>query len=147
VERPAVRETIAEESGFEEIAGRSPALRKALSLTQRLVVRACTGPRELHAERAPRSSHQGGTGMDGRTRALLRRVVTGVAAVIALAVCGPARAADQPNIVIIWGDDIGQTNVSAYSMGLMGFHTPNIDRVAKEGISGCRRKTRRSPSC
>jgi len=39
-----------------------------------------------------------------------------------------------PNIVIIWGDDIGQTDVSAYSMGLMGFHTPNIDRIAKEGM-------------
>src|SRR5271169_6650598 len=46
-----------------------------------------------------------------------------------------AKAAEkQPNIVIIWGDDIGQTDVSAYSMGLMGFHTPNIDRVAKEGM-------------
>ena len=40
----------------------------------------------------------------------------------------------QPNIVIIWGDDIGQSNVSAYSHGLMGFKTPNIDRVAKEGV-------------
>jgi len=39
-----------------------------------------------------------------------------------------------PNIVVIWGDDIGLTDVSAYSMGLMGFHTPNIDRVAKEGM-------------
>ena len=47
----------------------------------------------------------------------------------------PVAAADQkPNIVIIWGDDIGQTDVSAYSMGLMGFQTPNIDRVAKEGM-------------
>ena len=45
-----------------------------------------------------------------------------------------AAAAKKPNIVIIWGDDIGQTDVSAYSMGLMGFHTPNIDRVAKEGM-------------
>ena len=45
-----------------------------------------------------------------------------------------ASAAKQPNIVIIWGDDIGQTDVSAYSMGLMGFRTPNIDRVAKEGM-------------
>jgi arylsulfatase A-like enzyme len=46
-----------------------------------------------------------------------------------------ANAADtKPNIVIIWGDDIGQTDVSAYSMGLMGFRTPNIDRVAKEGM-------------
>jgi arylsulfatase len=40
----------------------------------------------------------------------------------------------KPNIVIIWGDDIGQSDVSAYTMGLMGFHTPNIDRVAKEGM-------------
>jgi arylsulfatase A-like enzyme len=40
----------------------------------------------------------------------------------------------KPNIVIIWGDDIGQTNVSAYSMGVMGYKTPNIDRVAKEGV-------------
>jgi len=39
-----------------------------------------------------------------------------------------------PNIVIIWGDDIGQSNVSAYSMGLMGYQTPNIDRVAREGM-------------
>ena len=46
----------------------------------------------------------------------------------------PAQSTKQPNIVIIWGDDIGQTDVSAYSMGLMGFHTPNIDRVAKEGM-------------
>jgi len=40
----------------------------------------------------------------------------------------------KPNIVIIWGDDIGQSDISAYSMGLMGFHTPNIDRVAREGM-------------
>ena len=40
----------------------------------------------------------------------------------------------QPNIVVIWGDDIGITDVSAYSMGLMGFHTPNIDRIAHEGM-------------
>jgi arylsulfatase A-like enzyme len=43
-------------------------------------------------------------------------------------------AGKKPNIVIIWGDDIGQSDVSAYSMGLMGFHTPNIDRVAHEGV-------------
>jgi arylsulfatase len=45
-----------------------------------------------------------------------------------------ARAPRKPNIVVIWGDDIGQSDVSAYSMGLMGFRTPNIDRVAKEGM-------------
>jgi arylsulfatase len=46
----------------------------------------------------------------------------------------PAPAGKKPNILVIFGDDIGQTNVSAYSMGLMGYRTPNIDRVAKEGM-------------
>jgi len=46
----------------------------------------------------------------------------------------PAAAADKkPNIVIIWGDDIGGFNISAYNMGMMGYKTPNIDRIAKEG--------------
>lgn len=44
------------------------------------------------------------------------------------------QAKKKPNIVIIWGDDIGQSNISAYSMGMMGYRTPNIDRVAKEGM-------------
>ncbi len=43
-------------------------------------------------------------------------------------------AQDKPNILVIWGDDIGQSNVSAYTMGLMGYRTPNIDRVANEGM-------------
>jgi len=45
-----------------------------------------------------------------------------------------AQAADKPNILIIWGDDIGQSNISAYTMGMMGYRTPNIDRIAKEGM-------------
>jgi arylsulfatase A-like enzyme len=40
----------------------------------------------------------------------------------------------KPNILVIWGDDIGQTNLSCYSHGVMGYHTPNIDRLAKEGM-------------
>ena len=40
----------------------------------------------------------------------------------------------QPNILVIWGDDIGQGNISAYTKGLMGYRTPNIDRVANEGM-------------
>jgi arylsulfatase A-like enzyme len=40
----------------------------------------------------------------------------------------------KPNIIIIWGDDIGISNLSCYSDGLMGYQTPNIDRVAKEGM-------------
>src|SRR5262245_26536998 len=39
----------------------------------------------------------------------------------------------RPNILVIWGDDIGVHNVSAYSHGIMGYRTPNIDRVAREG--------------
>ncbi len=42
--------------------------------------------------------------------------------------------AGTPNILIIWGDDIGISNVSAYSNGLMGYRTPNIDRIADEGV-------------
>ncbi len=40
---------------------------------------------------------------------------------------------DKPNILVIWGDDIGISNLSCYSHGLMGYQTPNIDRLAKEG--------------
>ncbi|MFT5050643.1 MAG: arylsulfatase A-like enzyme [Chlamydiales bacterium] len=40
---------------------------------------------------------------------------------------------DKPNILIIWGDDIGYWNVSAYNHGMMGYKTPNIDRIAREG--------------
>ena len=46
----------------------------------------------------------------------------------------PPPPGQRPNIVIIWGDDIGLSDVSAYSQGLMGFRTPNIDRVAREGV-------------
>ncbi len=45
-----------------------------------------------------------------------------------------AKAADKPNILVIWGDDIGQFNISAYNMGMMGYKTPNIDRIAREGV-------------
>jgi arylsulfatase len=39
----------------------------------------------------------------------------------------------KPNIVVIWGDDVGWFNISAYNMGMMGYETPNIDRIAKQG--------------
>ncbi len=42
--------------------------------------------------------------------------------------------AEKPNILVIWGDDIGITNLSCYSDGLMGYRTPNIDRIANEGM-------------
>jgi arylsulfatase len=43
------------------------------------------------------------------------------------------QASKKPNILIIWGDDIGQFNVSAYNRGMMGYRTPNIDKIAQEG--------------
>jgi arylsulfatase A-like enzyme len=45
----------------------------------------------------------------------------------------PVTAQDKPNILVIWGDDVGWFNISAYNMGIMGYRTPNIDRIAKEG--------------
>jgi arylsulfatase A-like enzyme len=45
-----------------------------------------------------------------------------------------AQAADKPNILVIWGDDIGYWNISRYSLGMMGYATPGIDRIANEGV-------------
>ncbi|MBH0111368.1 arylsulfatase [Novosphingobium sp. YJ-S2-02] len=45
-----------------------------------------------------------------------------------------ASATSRPNILVIWGDDIGWSNVSAYGQGVMGYRTPNIDRIGREGI-------------
>ncbi|MGH8610238.1 MAG: hypothetical protein ACREX9_23380 [Gammaproteobacteria bacterium] len=45
-----------------------------------------------------------------------------------------AHAVDKkPNILILWGDDVGYWNISAYNQGMMGYKTPNIDRLAEEG--------------
>src|SRR5262249_46601349 len=65
-----------------------------------------------------------------------------LAASVAASVAGPGTVAQaqqppsgrRPNILVIFGDDIGQTNISAYSFGLMGYKTPNIDRIAREGM-------------
>ena len=56
------------------------------------------------------------------------------AAATLLCAVAQIQAADKkPNILVIWGDDIGIHNISAYNLGLMGYKTPNIDRIAKEG--------------
>jgi arylsulfatase A-like enzyme len=65
-------------------------------------------------------------------------VVSGLALVtfVATFVAEPVQAkppAKKPNILVIWGDDIGYWNISAYNQGMMGYKTPNIDRIAKEG--------------
>ena len=48
--------------------------------------------------------------------------------------CVQAQTAKKPNILVIWGDDIGIENISYYNRGMMGFETPNIDRIANEGV-------------
>ena len=55
-------------------------------------------------------------------------------AVLLAGFAGPISAQDKPNILVIWGDDIGRSNISAYTMGMMGYRTPNIDRIADEGL-------------
>src|SRR5215469_4853000 len=70
--------------------------------------------------------------------------LTAVTLWAALFAAGTSNAADsqtpssgasgkKPNILVIWGDDIGWSNISAYNHGMMGYKTPNIDRIAKEG--------------
>ena len=65
---------------------------------------------------------------------LITLIVLFVAAATWLAGPAVAQAAKKPNILVIWGDDIGQSNISAYTMGLVGYRTPNIDRIANEGM-------------
>ena len=56
-------------------------------------------------------------------------------AIAALALsAGGTFAQEKPNILVIWGDDVGQSNISAYTFGLVGYRTPNIDRIASEGM-------------
>jgi len=57
-----------------------------------------------------------------------------VAVSLLLFFTGHVSAAERPNILVIFGDDIGIWNISRYSMGQMGYQTPNIDRIANEGI-------------
>ena len=57
-----------------------------------------------------------------------------LAAVMVMGATPLVNAAEKPNILVIWGDDIGQSNISAYTRGLVGYKTPNIDRIAHEGI-------------
>ena len=56
-----------------------------------------------------------------------------VALMLPLAAIPAGAAEKQPNILVIWGDDIGQFNISAYNQGMMGYRTPNIDSIAKDG--------------
>src|SRR5687768_13443624 len=57
-----------------------------------------------------------------------------LAILAALTPLGAFAQDDKPNILVIWGDDIGIPQISAYTRGLMGYQTPNIDRIANEGM-------------
>jgi len=57
------------------------------------------------------------------------------AALLLLPAYSEAQPQDRPNVLVIWGDDIGTTNISYNNRGLMGYRTPNIDRIAEEGLS------------
>jgi len=69
------------------------------------------------------------------TRKLRQVPLLAAVALATLMIAGIGHAADtkKPNILVIWGDDIGQFNVSAYNMGMMGYTTPNIDSIGKQG--------------
>ncbi len=72
--------------------------------------------------------------------ALRRLAVYGLTLIAGMLGAQPASAqtdaaAKKPNILVIWGDDIGTTNISFNNRGMMGYQTPNIDRIAKEGLS------------
>jgi len=63
------------------------------------------------------------------------RVRAGWAVLLLFAMAAPAWAQDKkPNIVVIWGDDVGRDNLSVFTKGMMGYRTPNIDRIASEGM-------------
>jgi len=62
------------------------------------------------------------------------RLLLGVVITLGLTGGSALAQAKKPNILVIWGDDVGQSNISAYTRGMMGYHTPNIDRIANEGI-------------
>ena len=82
------------------------------------------------AEKSPANTSQS-TSHSAVNSNLLNKAASSLAT---MTMAPSTKRAKKPNIVIIWGDDIGQSNISAYSMGMMGYRTPNIDRVAKEGM-------------
>jgi arylsulfatase A-like enzyme len=72
--------------------------------------------------------------LGGTTLAAASAIATTNPVQVAQAQAQPAPSGKKPNILVIFGDDIGQSNISAYTFGLMGYKTPNIDRVAREGM-------------
>jgi len=61
-------------------------------------------------------------------------MLLGAASALSIGTVVHAQEQQKPNILVIFGDDVGQTNISAYSRGLMGYQTPNIDKIANDGM-------------
>jgi len=76
------------------------------------------------------NNHQDRRDQKMKSRALISMILLLILAMAA----SPVQAAKKPNILVIWGDDIGYWNISAVNHGMMGYQTPNIDRIAKEGM-------------
>ena len=68
-------------------------------------------------------------------RILVTCAATALVLIAPLAASAEPRGGKAPNILVIWGDDIGTWNVSHNSRGMMGYRTPHIDRLAREGLS------------
>jgi arylsulfatase len=95
----------------------------------------CIAPTDKPAEGAPnRSLSRRNVLLAGSTLAAASAMAAGGRTQPAQAQQSASPSGKKPNILVIFGDDIGQTNVSAYSFGLMGYRTPNIDRIAREGM-------------
>jgi arylsulfatase A-like enzyme len=82
--------------------------------------------------------HDHGRHQKNERRTEMKRSMKILAMTVVMMVAGGpvstwAQGSKQPNILVIWGDDIGVHNVSAYNHGVMGYRTPNIDRIAREG--------------
>jgi len=75
------------------------------------------------------------SGLRESTMSMDRSIWLGLLASLAIGMVAvaPAAAQQKPNILVIMGDDIGYWNISAYNRGMMGYRTPNIDRIANEG--------------
>lgn len=75
--------------------------------------------------------------MHTKSTGFAKMLLASLSALVLLGTSSPAQdqpaTQKKPNILVIWGDDIGQFNVSAYNLGMMGFKTPNIDSIAREG--------------
>ena len=70
--------------------------------------------------------------LDRVAYAAIRALSVAACLVAGIGLAPPAAAQDaaKPNILVIWGDDIGWYNISAYNLGVMGYQTPNIERIA-----------------